>query len=203
MIAQRLVYTAREVRLLLGASDRTLRRWRKYGKHFHPWQDAEDPLKRWLYDAEEVEAYRRRHPKGSGAHKINAVGRGAPVKPWTLEPTLPGPVAGRVYARLKKGESIDDICDAEGVAPEQVIRLEQLRQQFEAERVRTPKPPSAPRMVTDESDPVIAALAKELDDERRRRTETGADDEGDDPEDEDEDEDEEGEVDESTKKRTR
>ena len=57
--------------------------------------------------------------------RIASVGRDVALSPWTLEPTLPGPVAGRVYARLKRGEPLDDICNAECVAPEQVIRLEQ------------------------------------------------------------------------------
>jgi hypothetical protein len=167
MTAHRFAYTRKELAPILGVSQRTLVRWHAEGKHFHPWQDPEDPFKRWMYDLEEVEEFRRAHRRGSGIHRI-APGREVAVKAWTLEPTVPGPVAGRVYARLQAGEPIDEICKAEGVAPEQVIRLEQLRKRFEEERDRPVRRPSEPRMVTDASNPEIAALAKELDEERRR-----------------------------------
>jgi hypothetical protein len=49
-----------------------------------------------------------------------------------------------------------------------VIRLEQLRVRFEEERRRSGKRPSSPtRAISDESHPEIAALARELDEERK------------------------------------
>jgi hypothetical protein len=168
MVERRLVYTQKQVARLLRVTERTLIRWRKQGKHFHPWQDPSDPLERWLYDANEVEAYRKRKSRSSGGFGVAPRAEDVPTEPWRFERTLPGPVAGRIYARLQQGEPIDEICKAEGVAPQQVIRLEELRRHFEAQRERPPPRPSEPRLVTDEKDPEIAALARELEEERLR-----------------------------------
>jgi hypothetical protein len=149
---------------------RTLVRWQTEGKFFQPWQDPNDRLRRRMYDAERVHAFKRKLARKSGQFRIDLPTRQPPEEPWLLEPTLPGPVAGRVYARLQNGDAIDDICKDEGVAPEQVIRLERLREQFEQERKRPTKRSTAPpRAISDESHPDIAAIAKDLDEERARR----------------------------------
>jgi hypothetical protein len=164
----RVAYTRKELARILGVTDRTLVRWHTEGKHFHPWQDPDDPFKRWWYDAAEVEAYRRKHRRGSGSYRIDSPGRGIPARPWAAEPAVPGPVAARIYARLGQGDPLDEICKEESVAPEQIIHLEQLRRRFEEERERPARKPSPsqPRIVSDESDPEIASVAKELAEER-------------------------------------
>jgi len=164
----RVAYTRQEVARLLGVTVRTLVRWQTEGRFFEPWQDPGDRLKRRMYDVERVEAFRRKLRRKNGKFRIDLPGREPPPEPWLLEPTLPGPVAGRVYARLQNGDAIDDICKDEAVAPEHVIRLERLREQFEQDRRRPTKRAAAPRAVSDESHPDIAALARELDEERRR-----------------------------------
>jgi len=165
----RVAYTRKEVAGLLGVTVRTLVRWQTEGKFFEPWQDPGDRLKRRMYDVERVEAYRRKLRRKSGKFRIDLPGREPPPEPWLLEPTVPGPVAGRVYARLQNGDAIDDICKEEAVAPEQVFRLEQLRERFEEARRKSTKRPSSPaRAVSDESHPEIAALARELDEERKQ-----------------------------------
>ena len=174
MAARRLAYTRREVCLLLGVSERTLIRWHNEGKHLHPIRDHTHPLGRWLYDRDEVDRLaRRRRRKPSGHLRIDAGPREIPANAAAAEPTVPGPVAARVYAMLREGRSIDEICEAVVVAPEQVIRLDEMRRQFEAERGRPPRP-SQPRLIVDEDDPELSAWGRELDERRTHETDGAA-----------------------------
>lgn len=167
MVSRCLAYTRREVSLLLCISERTLIRWQKEGKHFNPARDPSDPLKRWLYDRAEVDSFRRRQRRRTGGQRRAAETRKPIFKPAPLEFTLPGSVVARIYAMLDDDLPLQEICKVEDVPPEKVLQLVEIRTRFEATR-RLLLQRSEQRIVIDESDPQIADVARQLDEERMR-----------------------------------
>jgi hypothetical protein len=155
----------REVAVLLGVSERTLIRWHKEGIPPHVFRNPTDPLKRCYYDRKEIDRLvKRLRRRKSGTFGLNLGSREVPFDPDTYEPAVPGPVAAAIYQLLTEQVPIDDICKRTGVAPEHVIRLDRLRRQFEAERVRPRAPQeSESRIVMDDDAPELAAWGKALD----------------------------------------
>lgn len=182
MTERRLAYSRKQVAVLLGVSERTLIRWHKEGSPPHAFRDPTDPLKRCYYDRKEIDRLAKRlRRRKSGTLGISLGSREVPFDPDSYEPAVPGPVAAAIYQMLADGLPIDEICKRSGVAPEHVIRLDRLRREFEAARVRPPQR-SEPRIVLDDEDPELAAWGKELD-ERRTRDASGVFDDADEDDD--------------------